>query len=224
MMKLETSPKLATLAKVLFYGGIVVVTALLANKLENLNPFVKETPQHTAEELVKDEGFNFKALLEDEEAGGGLKVGERIDFSALRSRDDRTMSDALLEREFSMLVVVDPICQSCARATGYMQKVRDEIVKRGGAYYVVTFARQQQPPALLDYTDSLNLNVRGFAWHHAKAAHPASLDKILVPAHILVDKNQTVRGVWPGASPNPAISDKMATQIRNDLDKLIAQN
>jgi hypothetical protein len=153
-----------------------------------------------------------------------LKVGERIDFSALRSRDNQTMSDALLERELSMLVVVDPICQSCARSTGYMQKVRDEIVKRGGAYYVVTFERQQQPAALLDYTDSLSLNVRSFVWHHAKAAPPAAFDKILVPAHLLVDKNQTIRGVWFGASPNPAISDKMTMQIRSDLDKLIAQN
>lgn len=221
MMKLQTSPKLAIVAKALFYCGIAALTALLASGLENFNPFAPNPPQLTAEELVRGDGFNFSRLME-EETWAGPKVGDRVDFSGLRSRDDQSLSEALRERELSMLVVVAPVCQSCARSTGYMQKVRDEMARRGAGYYVVTFARREQPEALFDYADSLNLGGRSFRWDYDKFATPAAFDKIIVPAHLLVDRNQVVRGVWPGTSLNPAITDKMVAQIRADVERVIA--
>ncbi len=220
------SPKFRFLAKALFYCSIAALTAVLANGFENgfanWNPFARKPPQLTIERLVRDDGFNFNLFMEGEEAWMAPKVGDRVDFSAMRSRDDQSLSDALRERELSMLVLVAPNCQTCARTTGYMRQVRDEMAQRGIGYYVFTRERKERPAEFFDYADSLNLNVRSFRWDFERFGEPTTFDKVLIPAHLLVDKNQVVRGVWPGATTETAITDKMALQIRKDVDKIIA--
>jgi hypothetical protein len=225
-MKLQMSPKVTFLAKALFYCGIAAVTAVLANGFEkgfaNWNPFARKPPQLTTEDFIRDDGFNFNLLMEGENSWADPKVGDSIDFSAMRSRDDRSLSDALQERELSMLVLVAATCETCKHTTGYMQQVRDEMAQRGVGYYLITIDRRERPEELFDYADSLKLNVRSFRWVYEQFGDPKTFDKIIVPAHLLVDRNQVVRGVWPGANIKTAITDKMAMQIKKDVDKIIA--
>src|SRR5215208_4721137 len=113
-MKLRMSPKFVFPAKALFYCGIAALTAVLANGFEkgfaNWNPFGRHPPQLTTGDFIRDDGFNFNLLMEGENSWADPQVGDRVDFSAMRSRDDRSLPDALQERELSMLVLVAATC------------------------------------------------------------------------------------------------------------------
>lgn len=225
MMGLQASPKLQYLLRALLYCGIAISTALLAHSYRTINPFLKgettEPRQFTVEDFVREDGFNFNLLLESGELWNGPKVGERIDASMLRARDNKTLADALQERELSILVAVDPACATCARSTEYMQSVRDDMTMRGGSYYVVTFVKSDNIATLFNYADSLNLNVPSFSWDNAKSPAPVRLEKMFVPAHLLIDRQQIIRAIWPGGSPNPYVGSKMALQIKHDMDKFM---
>jgi hypothetical protein len=210
------SPKIAFLGKMLLCCGIALLAYLVVT---GWRPRSNSPQQLDIASLVRDDGFNFDLVLKSND-WNGPRVGDSIDTTKMVSRSGQSLYDALKKQELTMLIVVDPTCGTCTKSTSYMKQVRDQMAQLRIPYNVTGFVPSQQPSAFYDYADLLKLDSPSYRWDYQATQLPISLEKMIVPTHLLIDRRQVIRGLWPGGGNNTLVTGKMLQQITADATKI----
>ena len=161
------------------------------------------------------EGFDFNRIRSEENEWRGPIFGERIDLAQLRGADNVTRPD-IRNTQLLMIVVVSPECGLCKVATDETRYVRDQIKPLGIPYYVVSFVPSDNPTGFFEYCDSLRLGVPEFLW--TKEQPLTSLSTMVIPSHLLLDRNGVIVRTWPGSNDDKTFRVRMGNQIVADTN------
>ena len=121
-----------------------------------------------------------------------------------------------------MLVLVDSQCGASKAASDQLRSVRDSIAAEGVPYYLVSITSSVPPMNFFNFANGLSLDAEAYLWDMKEAKPSNELFSMVLPSHILVDRNGTIIRKWPGTSPNQSIRQKMARQIVSDTSKELA--
>jgi hypothetical protein len=121
-----------------------------------------------------------------------------------------------------MLLVVDRNCQVCARSVEYIRELKEQLAQRGIKYCIISF-RTDSSEDFFTYAKHLSVDASSFMWAHRNAIVPSSLSLMIVPTHIAVDRQNRIRGIWPGGAEAEILRNKMARQILSDIDLLLSE-
>jgi hypothetical protein len=210
------SPKIVFLAKMLLCCGLALLVYLIVIRWR---PRSNAPQQLDIASMVLEDGFNFDLVLKSND-WNGPKVGDSIDTAKMVSRSGQSLYDALKKQELAMLIVVDPTCGTCTKSTSYMKQVRDQMAQMRIPYYVTGFVPSEQPGDFYDYADLLKLDSPSYRWDYQATRMPISLEKMIVPTHLMIDGRQVIRGLWPGGGNNTLVTGKMLQQITADATKI----
>ncbi|MEK6282054.1 MAG: hypothetical protein AABN95_16995 [Acidobacteriota bacterium] len=95
-----------------------------------------------------------------------------------------------------------------------MNTIRDRLAGAGINYYFVSFTFSKDRSKFFKYTDSLGINAPAFL--APTKSQIESLSMMVVPSHILVDRNGIILQKWPGTDSNKEVRDRMADQVLID--------
>jgi hypothetical protein len=185
--------------------------------------FARKTDPNTVatSNLLKIEGFDFSAFRAPENEWRGPNLGEKIDLSRLRTKEDKTLASVVGRRPF-MLVAVNPTCGMCKIARDQMIYLRTELSRLNVDYYIVSFTSSADRQLdFFSYAESLKVGGQSFLWNLEDGTPSEAIFIMNNPSHLLLDQNGTVIRVWPGSYADKAVRDRMARQILADTSVVL---
>ena len=208
--------------KLSFCCGIAVLSALLVRTIIRFSHFTAAEPGDPSAQLVTENGFRFEKIVNDPNLWLGPKIGFFLDATNLDDQQQQPLA-AFVEREnLTMLLAVDRQCQVCSRSIEYIKEVKGQLAQRGIKYCFVSF-KADASEDYFSFTKQLDADVPSFLWAHRKATVPSELSLMIVPTHLLVDRQHRIRGIWPGGAAGKTLRDKMVHQIIiSDIDLFLS--
>jgi hypothetical protein len=164
--------------------------------------------------IVQREGFDFQKGLNESVAGP--KSNEIVDLSMFKTKDGKTLASSVTNNRPIMIVLIDPHCGACKRATDQMLEVKEQISEYGINHYVVMIAKKEEATKYYDYANTLALGSEAYVGIIAENQPPKSLREMVVPSHLLLDSKGVVLKTWVGTNQDKVIRQKMAYQIVYD--------
>jgi hypothetical protein len=197
--------------------GLRVACRIILNSAAAFTLLVSATAclHYSSEPPRTSEGFDFSFSNDETDPAVGPKIGERIDITSLKARDGKRLS-SVEDRRVMMLVTVDPMCGACKAAVDEIRDVQSRIADFDVAHYVVSFTSSKPRDFFFNYVDSLNLDLPTFLWDMSEKKPPEALYTMVMPSHILVDREGVVVRKWPGTDTRKLIRQRMANQIVAD--------
>ncbi|HKR02318.1 MAG TPA: hypothetical protein VJT09_16700 [Pyrinomonadaceae bacterium] len=159
-------------------------------------------------------GFDFAANLSEDGSGNGPEIGERINIALLEDSDGTTLANAI-NSQFTIVTIVDPACGACRVASDQMRDIRDRVVPAGVQYCFVSVTTRQKQQDFAKYIRSLGISAPAYLWATDKPPVDA-LYTVVLPSHILIDRNGVVIRKWLGTDKRKEVRARMANQIVSD--------
>lgn len=168
------------------------------------------------------EGYDFSSRKSREFSGP--TIGETIDVSAIHAEDGRSLPEVAADSSFYMIAVVDPHCGACKAAQSQMNGISEGLKKRGIPYFFVMLSNHDSKAQYFAYANSLGQGSRGFIWRtDGSQPPPSSLVEMVVPTHLLLNRDGMVLDKWPGTHQDPGIRQRMVNQILSDSLKEVSR-
>ena len=120
-----------------------------------------------------------------------------------------------------MIAVVDPHCPACKAAQSQMRGVSDQLASSGIPYFVVMLSGPNSAREYFAYADSLGLGSTAFIWRTDELQPPLSLVEMVIPSHLLLNRDGVIVDKWPGTHQDPLVRQRMTNQITADALKRI---
>jgi len=215
------SLKSSVALRLLFCCGIAVLSAFLMRGIIRYNPFAPRSGE-ISEQLITENGFQFEKIVNNSDLWLGPKIGFPLDTARLEDQQGYILSPLVDSEDLTMLLVVDRHCQVCAHSIDYIKDVKEQLAQRGIKYGIVSF-KTDGSEEFFAFANQLKIDAPSFLWAHQKAIVPSPLSLMIVPTHLLVDRQHRIRGIWPGGAEGPTLRSKMARQIISDVDALLPQ-
>ena len=169
------------------------------------------------------EGFDFSFSYDETDPSVGPKVGEKIDLTNLKARDGKRLS-SIEGHQMMVLATIDPSCVACKiAAADQLRDVQSRIAEFDVPFYLVSFTTSKPRDEFFRYTDSLDIAVPAFLWDMSEQKPPDALYTMVLPSHILVDRNGIVILKWAGTDNRKPIRARMANQIVSDTFGLVSR-
>lgn len=202
---LNRNSSLTTVLVILLGGVIAFVSAkyLTGNLLS-----LKSPPDQAA-------GFDFNLILNSENLKVGPKIGEQVRLDMLKNRDGRSLAHTIADGP-AVIVYIDSGCPLCKESADSMRDIRGRLAAASVQYYLVSFGTSDNPADFFKFADSLGTGAPACLWSAPEAAPPKELSEMLIPSHLLIDRNGMIIKKWPGSSASESTRRRMANQIVKD--------
>ena len=115
---------------------------------------------------------------------------EVIDLRSWRDQRGRTLADVNQGNSMALVVLVNPNCDTCAKAKNSIENLRERAKKAGMAYYVLMIPDGTDIEKYFSYAASLKINAESFVWSNAEAKASATLTTMPVPSHVLLSTDR----------------------------------
>ena len=207
--------------KLMFCCGIAVLSALLVRTIIRFSHVTAAEPGEISAQLVTENGFRFEKIVNDPNLWLGPKIGYLLDARNLEDQQQQPLAAFVENENLTMLLAVDRQCQVCSRSIEYIKEVKGQLAQRGIKYCFVSF-KADAPEDYFTFTKRLDVDSPSFLWVHRKAIAPSEPSLMIVPTHLLVDRQHRIRGIWPGGAAGKTLRDKMVHQIITDIDTFLS--
>jgi hypothetical protein len=172
---------------------------------------------------LSGEGYDFNSRRAKEFSGP--TIGETLNVSAMQAEDGRSLPEVAAESPYYMIAVVDPNCGACKAAQSQMKGIREGLKNRGIPFFFVMLSDDDSKPKYFAYVKSLGQESRGFIWQtNGIPPPPSSLVEMVVPTHLLLNRDGMVLDKWPGTHQDPVMRQRMVNQVLSDSINTIAVN
>ena len=197
-------PLLVIVCAVAFGFGVVAVSLVRSDRPVSLDT---------------NEGFDFSSSTDKNNPSAGPQAGTRINLARLKMRNGEPLAN-VLHTPLIMLVTVDPECGACKVASDEMHDVQNRVQPLGIEYYPVSvtasITSSKSSAEYFNYTDSFGFGTPGFLWANDEERPPEALFTMVVPSHLLLDRNGLIVRKWPGTDRSERLRRSMANQIVAD--------
>lgn len=174
-----------------------------------LTTFVTGFAVYLRERIARQAGYRFPT---SDTNSDGPRIGDRIDVEAFGSIAGKSLTDEIQNRQFTMVVLVDPQCGACTASKDQIREVREALDKSPIFYCVLMLTKGEPSGVYLEFADALGLKERFFVSSPEKKTNEA-LATMVIPSHLLIDSTGSVVRKWPGTNRNSDVRMKMANQI-----------
>ena len=133
---------------------------------------------------------------------------EVIDLRSWRNQKGQTLADVNQGHSMALVVLVNPNCDTCAKAKTSIENLRERAKKAGMGYYVLMIPDGTDTQKYFSYADSLKIEVEAFVWSNAEAKASATLATMPVPSHVLMSTDRfegRIANKWAGVPPSNSI-------------------
>lgn len=207
--------------KLLFCCAVAVLSALLTRTIIRFNPFTGAKPADRSAQLITADDFSFEKIVNDPNLWLGPKIGFVLNATNLEDQQQQPLAAFVESENLTMLLAVDRQCQVCSRSIEYIKEVKAQLSQRGIKYCFVSF-KTDSSEDYFTFAKQLDTDAPSFLWAHRKATVPPELSLLIVPTHLLVDRQHRIRGIWPGGAAGKTLRDKMVHQLISDIDMVLS--
>ena len=113
-----------------------------------------------------------------------------------------------------MLVHTDPTCRMSQVTVENMKNLQTQAIKNNIDYVLVSFHPEQSPTQMSNYFNSVGLNTNIYVVEPTKDSIFLSLEKLVSPTHLLVDKSGIILAKFPGSSYEKEEREERMEEIR----------
>lgn len=158
-------------------------------------------------------GFDYASRLINKEADWkGPEVGEKIAVQFYKDKDGKSLLESI-NSDIVVLATVDENCRFSKMSVDQIDYIQTMAKSNGIDYLLVSFNLKNSPREFFDFAQSINFSAKSFAWFGNEDEMLASLPKMIVPSHLIINKNGEILRVFPGTDVEKQIRDQMANQI-----------
>ena len=161
-------------------------------------------------------GYDYDSIIRKGYDWTGPKIGEVINLDHLTNENNKSLSK-VSNRQLILLSVVDPGCGACRTAKDQMKFLQENLKSNDIDYFIVSFSQDLSQVELSRYVKSMNLTANTYSWTGNYEDIISSIDKIVLPSHILVDSKGNVIKTFPGTDKEKSVRDEMAYQIIKEI-------
>jgi hypothetical protein len=162
------------------------------------------------------QGYNYDSFIGKEYDWTGPKTGDVINLEYLTDENNKPLSEVSNQR-LILLSVLDPECGACGMARDQMKFLQENLANKDVDYFIISFSQKLSPIELSRYTKSMNLAVSTYSWAGNYKDIIPSINKMVLPSHILVDAKGNVIKTFPGTDNQKSVRDKMVYQIIKEI-------
>jgi len=164
--------------------------------------------------VAASEGFDFAARRN--QSSSGPKIGEAISLKIPKGEDGRSLAEAAGDKSLYMIAVVDPTCPACKAAESEMSGISKRLSSSGIPYFLLMLTNTDRTTQYFEYAGSIGLRSHALVWRTDETAPPSSLSEMVIPSHLLVNRDGLIVDKWPGTHQNPVVRQRMINQITAD--------
>jgi len=146
----------------------------------------------------------------------GPKAGENLEFNYLVDENSNLLSQSS-KNNLILLSVVDSECGASKISKDQMKFLEDNLKDIDVDYYVISFSQKLSPSELSQFVKSMDLSSRPFLWTKGYENTLPSINKMVLPSHILTDSKGNIIKTFPGTSNEKFIRQRMANQIVGEV-------
>jgi peroxiredoxin len=158
-------------------------------------------------------GFDYTSRLNDKEYDWrGPEIGEKIAVQFYKDKVGNSLLDSI-NSDIVVLATVDENCRFSRLSMDQMEYIQTTAKSNGIDYLLVSFNLKISPTEFFDFAQSLNSSTKSFAWFGNESEMLASLPKMIVPSHLIINKTGEILRVFPGTDVEKQTRDRMANQI-----------
>ena len=105
----------------------------------------------------------------------------------------------------------------CLVSTDLFERVRSEAKSNQIYFFIVSIAPEDRKEQFFDYAETLPKS-DGIYWRQTETDELSdSLQKMVVPSHLLINEQGIILRHFPGSSSEKTIRDRMASQIITEM-------
>lgn len=146
----------------------------------------------------------------------GPDAGQIISLNYLKNKDEIPLSEKF-DSQLILITVLDPECGACRAAGDQINYLERQIKSLDFGYAVVSFSRKLSHKELSLFLTTQNIFTEPFLWTDETGNILPSIKKMVLPTHILIDKQGRVIKTFPGTSNERAIRERMTNQILEEI-------
>ena len=143
------------------------------------------------------------------QAGANVQDGaEIIDLRSWTDRKGRTLADVNQGHSMALVILVNPNCETCAKAKTSIDSLRERAKKAGMAYYVLMIPDGTETEKYFSYADSFKIDAEAFVWSNADAKASTTLTTMPTPSHVLLSTDRfegRIVNKWAGVPPSTSV-------------------
>lgn len=161
--------------------------------------------------------FNFDSVRENKNLDwNGPKEGETIDLSNLKTKQDKPFP-VLPKQSLILLSIVDSKCWMCRTSQDLITQVQLAAKSYQIHYGMVSFVSRANSEEYFDYAETLSNSDEIYLWQGEKDSLSPTLQKMVVPSHLLVNEQGVILRSFPGSSADKEIRSQLANQIITEI-------
>jgi len=144
----------------------------------------------------------------------GPPMGKKIDLSRLNSLENMPLSNNV-KNDLIMIVHADPLCRMSQVTVENMKNLQAQAFENNIDYVLVSFNPEQSSKELSSFfVDKYGLYVDTYTVKPSEDDIFLSLEKLVSPTHILVDKSGVILAKFPGSNYEKQAREEMMEEIR----------
>lgn len=143
----------------------------------------------------------------------GPSIGEKIDISKLKNFENTTLSNNA-KNDLIMIVHADPTCRMSQVTVENMKNLQTQAIENNIDYILVSFHPEHLPTQMSNYFSSVGLDADTYVVEPTEDNIFLSLEKLVSPTHLLVDKSGIILAKFPGSSYEKQERKEMMEEIR----------
>ena len=139
--------------------------------------------------------------LAQEQTPAAAAPVETIDLLSWKSRDGRTLAQAMQPQSLAMLVIVDPACEACTKSKDSLRAFKERVEESKIKYFILMVPSDNDTSKYLAFADSLKLDAEVFVWSNSEAKPSAPIATMPAMSHLLISSEGGVANKWSGIPP-----------------------
>ena len=168
--------------------------------------------------FTSSSGYDYDSIIKKGYEWAGPKAGESINFDYLTDVNSKQLSE-VSNRQLILLSVVDSESGSCRKARDQMRFLQENLKSLDVDYFIISFSQKSSNIELFKYVQSMNLTATTYSWTGGYENIIPSVNKMVLPSHILVDSKGKVIKSFPGTDNDKSVREKMTNQIIKEVNK-----
>lgn len=161
-------------------------------------------------------GYDYDSFITKGYDWAGPKSGEVINLDYLTDENNRILSEVSNQR-LILLSAVDPECGACITAKDQMRFLQENLEGIGVDYFIISFSQKLSPIELSRYAKSMGLTVNTYSWAENHKNIIPTINKMVLPSHILIDMKGKVIKTFPGTDKEKSVRNRMVYQIIKEI-------
>ena len=161
--------------------------------------------------------FDYNDAIERGYDWTGPKSEENINLDYFENAEAVTIPKKITTHQLTLITIVDPECGVCELAKDQINYLEEETESYDCNYAIASFSQKLSYNEFSKYLEARNISANSFLWVGGVENILPSINKMVLPSHILVDRRGTVIESFAGTDKEKSVRERMTNRIVKEI-------